>query len=168
MLILHHLPALHWAVAGILLGAITLLLLWIANQRLGISTGFENVCSLVVRTPYLRRDEITGSHGWRLSFLGGLVLGGLLSALLAGGWAPIWDLGRFDARIGWGPAGKLAWMFVGGLFIGFGTRLAGGCTSGHGIFGLSNLEPASWVSTVSFMCGGILTANLIYRVLAAS
>jgi uncharacterized membrane protein YedE/YeeE len=95
-------------------------------------------------------------------------MGGLLSALLAGGWAPIWDLGRFDARIGWGPAGKLAWMFVGGLFIGFGTRLAGGCTSGHGIFGLSNLERASWVSTVSFMCGGILTANLIYRVLAAS
>jgi len=168
MLILHHLTAMHWAVAGALLAAITWLLLWLTNQRLGISTGFENLCSLVVSTPYLRRGEITGSHGWRLPFLGGLVLGGLLSAWLAGGWAPIWDLGRFDTAIGWGPAGKLAWMFVGGLFIGVGTRMAGGCTSGHGIFGLSNLEPASWISTLSFMSGGILTANLIYRVALAS
>ena len=58
-------------------------------------------------------------------------------------------------------------MFVGGLFIGFGTRLAGGCTSGHGIFGMSNLEVPSLVSTLSFMGGGIMTTQLIYRVLFA-
>ena len=71
----------------------------------------------------------------------------------------------FDTHIGWGPAGKLAWMFVGGLFIGFGTRLAGGCTSGHGIFGLSNLELPSLISTVSFMAAGLITTNLIYLVI---
>lgn len=165
MLILHHLTPLHWALAGALIGAITLLLLWVGNQRLGISTGFENLCALVVKTPYLQRGEITGSHGWRLPFLGGLVAGGALSALLGGGWSPFWDLGRFDAAIGFGPAGKLLWMFVGGLFIGFGTRMAGGCTSGHGIFGLSNLERASALSTLAFMSAGILTTNLLYRVL---
>ena len=56
-------------------------------------------------------------------------------------------------------------MFVGGLFIGFGTRLAGGCTSGHGIFGISNLEVPSLVATVSFMVAGIVTTNLVYRVI---
>jgi hypothetical protein len=166
MLILHDLTPLPWALAGALIGGITLLLLWLTNQRLGISTGFENVCSLVVNAPYLRRGEITKSHGFRLPFLGGLVLGGVLSAVAGGGWAPIWDLGRFDATFGIGHAGKLLWMFAGGVLIGAGTRMAGGCTSGHGIFGLSNLEGASLVSTLSFLGAGIVVANLVYRVVA--
>jgi len=163
MLILHHLQPYHWAAAGVAIGAITLLLLWVTNQRLGISTGYENLCGLVVKAPYFRRSEIRGSNGWRLPFLGGLVLGGFLSAALSGGFAPFWDLGMFDRVIGWGPAGKLAWMFVGGLFIGFGTRMAGGCTSGHGIFGVSNLERASFEATLAFMAAGIVTSNLVYR-----
>ena len=164
MLILHNLEPYHWAVAGAGLAVITLLLLWVTNQRLGISTGFENLCALVVRAPYFRRDEITGSHGWRLPFLGGLVLGGFLSAATSGGWSPFWDLGMFDATIGRGPAGKLVWMFGGGVLIGLGTRMAGGCTSGHGIFGLSNLEMPSLISTLSFMASGIVTTLLIHRV----
>lgn len=71
----------------------------------------------------------------------------------------------FDAEIGWGPAGKLAWMFGGGLLIGLGTRIADGCTSGHGIFGLANFERASFVSVVSFMLAGIVATHIIYRVI---
>jgi uncharacterized protein len=164
MLILHHMPPWHWALSGAAIGAITLALLWVTNQRLGISTGFENLCSLVVRNPYLQRAEIRHSHGWRLPFLAGLLVGGLISAVASGGWAPIWDLGLFDEVIGWGPAGKLVWMFGGGVLIGFGTRLAGGCTSGHGIFGLSNLERASLESTAAFMAAGIVTTTLVYQV----
>jgi hypothetical protein len=167
VLILHDLAPLPWWVAGPALGAITLLLLWVANQRLGISTGFENLCALALRTPYFRRDEIAHSQRWRLPFLGGLVLGGVLSAATSGGWQPIWELGRFDATFGWGPAGKLAWMFGGGLLVGFGTRLAGGCTSGHGIFGLSHLERASLEATLAFLAAGIVTTNLVYRVWGA-
>jgi len=163
MLILHHLQPYHWALAGVLIAVITLLLLWLGNQRLGISTGFENLCSLVLKTPYFQRSEISGSQGWRLTFLAGLVLGGFLSAATSGGWAPFWDLGIFDSVIGLGPAGKLAWMFAGGLLIGFGTRLAGGCTSGHGIFGIANLERASLEATLAFVAAGIVTSNLIYR-----
>ena len=51
-------------------------------------------------------------------------------------------------------------MFAGGMLIGFGTRLAGGCTSGHGIFGLANLEAPSLVSTLSFMTAGVVTTQL--------
>ena len=71
----------------------------------------------------------------------------------------------FDAAIGLGRAGKLAWMFAGGVLVGFGTRYANGCTSGHGIFGMANLEKASFISVACFMLTGFLTTNLIYRVI---
>jgi hypothetical protein len=166
-LILNDLTPLHWAVGGAGIAAVTLALLFVANRRLGISTGFDNICSLVLTAPYFRGPGAAG-RDWHLPFLGGLVLGGALSAVLGGGWAPTWDMGMFDTVVGWGPAGKVAWMFAGGLCIGFGTRLAGGCTSGHGIFGLSNLELPSLVATVSFMGGGLVTTQLVYRVLFAA
>lgn len=157
----------HWAAAGAAVAAVTLILLFVANQRLGISTGFEDVCSLVLPNPYFKRRAVRSGRAWRLPFLGGLVAGGFLSAVLGGGWQPTWDLGMLDATLAPGPAVKLAWMFAGGLLIGFGTRLAGGCTSGHGIFGMSNFELPSVLSTLSFMLGGIITTNLLYRVLLA-
>ena len=164
-LILHALQPLHWAVAGAAIAAVTWCLLFVANRRLGISTGFEDVCSLLLRQPYFHRDALVTNRKWRLPFISGLVLGGFLSAVAGGGWAPFWDLGMFDTAVGFGPAGKIAWMFAGGLLIGFGTRLGGGCTSGHGIFGMANLELPSLVTTLSFMAGGIVTTQLIYRVL---
>jgi hypothetical protein len=165
-LILNDLTPLHWAVAGSLIAAVTLVLLFVTNRRLGLSSGFEDVCSLVLPHPYFRRNAIVSGRTWRLPFLAGLVIGGFLSAATGGGWAPTWDAGMLDTVFALDRSAKLAWMFVGGLFIGFGTRLAGGCTSGHGIFGMSNFERASVVSTLSFMLGGILTTQLIYRVIA--
>jgi hypothetical protein len=164
-LILNDLPPMHWAVAGLGIAGVTLCLLFIANRRLGISTGFESVCSLVLQQPYFRRGSVRAGREWRLPLLAGLVIGGFLSAVLGGGWRPTWDLGIFDDRIGLGPAGKLAWMFVAGLCIGAGTRLGGGCTSGHGIFGLSNFELPSLITTIAFMAGGIVTTQVVYRLL---
>jgi uncharacterized membrane protein YedE/YeeE len=51
---------------------------------------------------------------------------------------------------------------AGGFLVGFGTRYAGGCTSGHSIMGLSNLQMPSLVATVSFMAGGFFSANLVF------
>jgi uncharacterized membrane protein YedE/YeeE len=164
-LILNGLPPLHWALAGIGIAGVTLALLLIANRRLGISTGFEDVCSLVLAAPYFRRPAVVTGRPWRLPLLTGLVIGGFLSAVLGGGWQPTWALGMFDTAIGLGPAGKLVWMFVAGLFIGFGTRLSGGCTSGHGIFGLANFERPSLITTVTFMAAGIVTTQIVYRVI---
>ncbi len=164
-LIVNGLPAMHWALAGAGIATVTLLLLYLGNRRIGISSGFEDMCSVVLAQPYFRRGSIRSGRVWRLPFLAGLVLGGGVSAALGGGWHPTWALGMFDDVIGVGAVGKLAWMFTGGLFIGFGTRLGGGCTSGHGIFGLSNLEWPSLVTTMSFMAAGIVTTHLIYRVI---
>lgn len=162
-LILNGLMPLHWAVAGVAIAAVTLCLLFVTNRRLGISAGFEDVCSLVLRQPYFTRAGLRAARTWRLPFIGGLVLGGFLSAMLGGGWTPTWDLGMFDQTIGFAPVGKMAWMFVAGLFIGFGTRLGGGCTSGHGIFGMANFELPSLITTISFMAGGVATTHILYR-----
>jgi uncharacterized membrane protein YedE/YeeE len=163
-LIVDTLPPLHWFAAGAGIAAVTLILLYVGNRRLGVSSGFEDVCSLVLPQAYFQRGVVRAGRAWRLPFLAGLVAGGFVSAALDGDWTLTWSLGVFDAAIGFGPAGKLAWMFVGGLFIGFGTRLAGGCTSGHGIFGMSNFELPSLLTTLSFMAGGIVTTHLVYRV----
>jgi len=164
-LILHDLTPLHWAAGGAAIAAITLALLFVTNRRLGISGGFEDLCSLAMPNAYFRRGAVRSARPWRLPFLAGLVLGGFLSAVLSGGWTPTWSLGAFATVVGLGHAGTLAWMFVGGLFIGFGTRLAGGCTSGHGIFGLANLERPSLITTITFMAAGIVTTQIVYRVI---
>jgi uncharacterized protein len=164
-LILNNLEPMHWLPAGLGIAGIMLALLFVASRRLGVSSVFEDVCSLVLRAPYFRRSAVVSGRTWRLPLLVGLVLGGVLSAALGGGWEPTWALGVFDRVIGLGPAGKLTWMFVGGLFIGFGTRLANGCTAGHGIFGMSNFERASIVSTLTFLLAGIATTQIIYRVM---
>lgn len=163
-LILNDALPLHWAAGGAGIAAITVLLLFVMNRRLGVSTGFEDLCSLAIRSGYFDRDSLRDGRRWRLPFLAGLVIGGVISALSTGGWQPTWALGRLDDALGLGATGKVAWMFVGGLFIGFGTRLAGGCTSGHGIFGISNFEAPSLVATLSFMAGGLVTTQLLYRV----
>jgi uncharacterized protein len=155
----------HWYVAGIGIAGITLALLLLASRRLSVSSGFEDICSLVIDSSYFRRAAIVSGRSWRLPLLAGLILGGFLSAFLGGGWEPTWALGVFDRAIGLGPAGKLAWMFVGGLFIGFGTRLAGGCTAGHGIFGMANFEKPSIISTITFVLTGIVTSQIVYRVI---
>lgn len=164
-LILHGLPPIHWALAGAAIAAVTLVLLLVANRRLGVSSGLEDICSLVLERRYFQRSAVTLGRPWRLPFLAGLLLGGFLSALFGGGWSPTWALGMLDQSLGLGHAGKLAWMFVGGLLVGVGTRLANGCTSGHGIFGISNFELPSLVAVCSFMAAGVLTTQLLYRVI---
>jgi len=118
----------------------------------------------VISADYFKREKLQKSNPWRLPFLIGLVGGGVLSAVLSGGWAPTWDLGMFDQYAGWGVGGKVALMFGGGALVGFGTRLAGGCTSGHCIFGISNLEKSGLVATIAFFGSGMLVTNLLYRV----
>ena len=113
-LILTHMPPLHWALAGAAIAVITLALLFLANTRLGISSGLEDVCSLALPSlPYFSRSSLLAARKWRLPFVAGLVLGGFLSAVLQGGWTPRWDLGLLDQAAALGPAGKVAWTHTG-------------------------------------------------------
>ena len=160
---LHDLTAWHWSVAGAAIGVFVLVLQYAGNRSFGISTGFESLCALASRRPYFQRSALKGAGRWRLPFFLGLLIGGFVSAWLAGGWSTTWTVGRFDEWIGTSPLLKTVWMVIGGFFIGFGTRLAGGCTSGHGIFGIATLQRASFVSVSAFMASGIVTAHVLYR-----
>ncbi len=164
-LILNDMQPLHWALSGAILGGITVLLMATLNTQLGLSTTFANFCALGSDLPYFRRSSLRVGGRWRLWFALGLVGAGVLSAVLGGGWTPTWNLGLFDTQVGWGPMGKVAWMFGGGVLIGLGTRTGGGCTSGHGLFGLATLQWASLRAVLSFMVVGIVTANVLYRVI---
>ena len=121
---------------GLLIG-IAATMLWLANGRIG------GVSGIVGNLPTARHGDI----GWRIAFLGGLIVAPLAYALTAG--APVV---RLDA--------SLPVIVVGGLLVGFGTRLGGGCTSGHGVCGLARFSPRSLVATCLFITAGFVTVFL--------
>lgn len=90
------------------------------------------------------------SLGVSAVFLTMLVAGGAIGALLTGSWELRTDLGPLHQALTGG--GAITWLVlvIGGVLIGFGTRMAGGCTSGHGLSGCSRLQPGSLVATASF------------------
>jgi uncharacterized membrane protein YedE/YeeE len=118
---------------------------------------------------------------WNLFFVFGVFLGGIVTALYFKTEQPIvvdsnlvnelsgYGITEINGLVpeqlfGWGSLGTargIIMMVVGGFFVGFGTRYAGGCTSGHAIMGLSNLQLPSLIATISFMAGGFIMANLI-------
>ncbi len=153
----------HWAIGGAAIGLFVIALQLFFNRSFGISRGFEHICALFSRSSYFLRSSLVTSAHWRFPFVLGLVLGGLVSAFLAGPIETTWSLGAFDAASGMGPAAKTAWMFAGGFLIGAGTRLAGGCTSGHGIFGIATLQKASFVAVCCFMASGIAAGHIIHK-----
>lgn len=162
---LHSLTAWHWALGGLGIALITLTLQFVGNRSLGLSSGLEDVCALGSDDETFAATAAEG-RAWRMPFLAGLLLGGVASALLAGGWSPVWSVEPLDRAFHLSPVAKAAWFFVGGTLTGFGTRLASGCTSGHGIFGVARLQPASLRATAAFMASGVVTSNLLYRVLS--
>lgn len=94
-----------------------------------------------------------GDSAWRLSFLAGLVAAPLVFSVL-GGHASGW----IDADFGT--------LVAAGFLVGIGTRYGSGCTSGHGICGLSNLSPRSFVATVCFMATGVATVFVTRHLLS--
>jgi len=90
-----------------------------------------------------------GDRAWRLAFVAGLVGAPLLAAAVVG-----------DGGIGM-PVVSWPWMALAGLLVGFGTRLGGGCTSGHGVCGIARLSPRSLVATGVFMLCGVAVVFLV-------
>ena len=96
---------------------------------------------------------VRGDIGWRVAFITGLIGAPLLYALVAALPAP-----RIDAGLGT--------LAVAGLLVGVGTRYGGGCTSGHGVCGLSRLSPRSLAATLAFMGAGFATVFVLRHVIA--
>ena len=141
-----------WYVGGASIGAFVLWMLWMDNKLLGVSTGCAELCAI-------RRDAGV-RRSWRLPFLLGIVLGGVASAMLAGR-VPTLAMGAFDTLVGASLVVKVPVLVAGGVLIGYGSRLAGGCTSGHGIVGTAQGAKSRLVATGMFMIAGFATTQLV-------
>ncbi|MCK5208102.1 MAG: YeeE/YedE family protein [Cyclobacteriaceae bacterium] len=170
-----------WYVAGPLIGLMVPLLLVYGNKSFGISSSLRHICAICtpLNIKYFKYDW--KSEVWNLYFVAGIFIGGLLASsylmddmkvgisketveeLAALGvkdfnsYLPI-DIFSWEALL---TARGLLFMVFGGFLVGFGTRYANGCTSGHSISGLSNLQPGSLVATIGFFVGGLVMTHFI-------
>jgi uncharacterized membrane protein YedE/YeeE len=177
-LIPHPLP---WYVAGPLIGLMVPALLLLGNKAFGISTNFRHLCAAVAPCglQYFSHDwKRLGS--WNLAFLAGLFVGAAIAYHLAPPPAIAISARTVDALRGLGlhdfsglaPREVFAWsalltvrglvsIVLGGFLVGFGTAYAGGCTSGHAIAGLADLQPASLLAVCGFFAGGLAATYLL-------
>lgn len=174
-----------WYVAGPLIGLTVPTLLLLGNKSFGISSSLRHACAacLPANLPFFQYDW--KREAWNLFFVAGIGLGGFVatqllanpdtmviapatqSALAALGIRDFTGLmpgELFSAAHLFTPTG-LIFFGLGGFLVGFGSRYAGGCTSGHAIMGLSNLQWPSLVATISFMVGGFAMTHLLLPVL---
>lgn len=170
-----------WYVAGPFIGLMVPALLILGNKAFGISSSLRHICAACVpaKIPFFQYDW--KKEAWNLFFVAGILLGGLFAGVLLSDHQPVQispklaetlsshhitdyrslvpvQLFNFPALL---TLKGFLLMVVGGFLVGFGTRYAGGCTSGHAIMGLSNLQLPSLIATLCFMAGGFIMANLI-------
>ncbi len=180
MEILHQ--PLPWYVGGILIGLMVPALLIFGNKQFGISSSMRHLCAATIpgNIKYFKYDW--KKESWNLFLVLGLVIGGFIAATFMSNpndiaiseatKADLMKLGLTDFS-SYIPREVFAWkqlmtlpgfllIIVGGFLVGFGTRYANGCTSGHCIMGTSLLNAGSLVSTVCFFIGGLVMTWLIY------
>jgi len=170
-----------WYVAGPLIGLTVPTLLVLGNKSFGISSFLRHICAacMPANIPFFKYDW--KKEAWNLFFVAGILVGGFIAATWLANPEPIVvhpDLAADLAQYGINdysnlvPMQLMNWealatprgfvmMVIGGFMVGFGTRYAGGCTSGHAIMGLSTLQWPSLVATICFMIGGFAMVNLI-------
>lgn len=174
-----------WYVAGVLIGLIVPALLILGNKHFGISANLRHACAACFPADikffkYDWKKEI-----WNFFFVAGILVGAIIAATLLANPDPIVVNPELVKELsGYGitdysnmvpkeifsfenllTAKGLVMMVGGGFLVGFGARYAGGCTSGHAIMGLSDLQWPSLVATIMFMAGGFLMANFLLPII---
>lgn len=157
--------------AGAGIGLLAVCTFYFSNKPIGASGAYAKAAGQIAKRiapkhteelPYFK--EKTTTLDWEFFFVCSAIAGGFLGALSGGeltGRAvpPLWE-GRFGSDL-WV---RLLVTFCGGAVMGYGARLAGGCTSGHGISGTLQLSVGSWIALVCFFAGGVVVAYLMFRV----
>ncbi|MDD4880865.1 MAG: YeeE/YedE thiosulfate transporter family protein [Gallionellaceae bacterium] len=173
-----------WYVAGPMIGLMVPLMLVIGNRSFGISNNLRHLCAItqprhvdVVFFKYNWKEHI-----WSLYFVIGTGLGGFLAGVAFANPNPVaLTPGALAMLLSWGftaPGGalippelfaptvrNLTFLFTAGVLVGFGTRYAGGCTSGHAITGLSTLQLVSVYAVLGIFAGGLLSSWLLVPLL---
>ena len=165
-----------WYISGILIGLMVPALLIIGNKPFGVSSTLRHICAACIPTklPFFKYEW--KKESWNLMFVFGVAIGGLIAGYFWQNPNPVLlsesavesmnELGiknysglipseifNFQSLL---SVKGFILMVVGGFFVGFGTRYAGGCTSGHAIMGLSNLQWPSLIATCCFFAGGLI------------
>jgi uncharacterized membrane protein YedE/YeeE len=170
-----------WYVAGPLIGLTVPVLLILGNKSFGVSSSLRHICASCIpaNLPYFKYNW--KREAWNLFFVCGIIVGAVVAASFLANPDPVQVDPRLAVELaGYGitdygsliPKDVVNWqalftikgflmIVAGGFLIGFGTRYAGGCTSGHSIMGLSNLQLPSLIATICFMAGGFVMANII-------
>jgi uncharacterized protein len=174
-----------WYVSGPAIALILAILLF-SGKTFGFSANLSNICSMMglgKQIDYFNFDW--KKQQWNLWFLAGSVIGGYIAAHFLQSHQPlslskatIEDLNKlkipFDGNLEPGSifnwsyllTGRGLFLFLGGgILIGFGTRYAGGCTSGHAITGLSNLQLPSLIAVIGFFIGGLFTTFILFPII---
>ncbi|WP_460538632.1 YeeE/YedE family protein [Echinicola sediminis] len=174
-----------WYVAGPLLGLTVPVLLLLGNKSFGISSSLRHICAACVpaKIPFFSYNW--RKESWNLYFVFGVMLGGVLTGTFLSNPEAVVvaestqrDLAALgitkysnllpESIFSWGNVLSmkgLIFFVLGGFMVGFGTRYAGGCTSGHAIMGISNLQWPSMVATAFFMIGGFVMTHWLLPVL---
>jgi uncharacterized membrane protein YedE/YeeE len=145
-----------WWLAGPLIGLTVGLLLVFGGRSLGVSSSFRHLCTLLLpnsRLPYLAHNNVK-AQAWNLLFVLGIALGAFLAVRFLSS-APVEFL-----PLHYHSASGALKLVAGGFLVGFGTRWARGCTSGHAIMGLASFQKPSLYAVLSFFAGGLLAAGV--------
>ena len=136
-----------YLVGGLAIG-VGVAVLFVTTGRLGgASTVFSATWSWFSRLPFFQQSSLRDSRNWRVLYAFGMLLGGVVYVL---------------AGLPVDGSDIATWRLVlGGLLIGFGARLGGGCTSGHGICGMASLSVSSMLMVAVFLSTAIVTAMLM-------
>ena len=167
--------------AGPLIGLIVIFLRWYDNKPLAASSSFRDVCAatLPAGIPFLKYNW--KKNIWNLVFVGGTVAGGFIaghvlhhpaSVAVSGDAAASMHAMGINDTMGYAPEQVFSFaglqtlpgfiiIVIGGFLVGFGSRYAGGCVSGHSMSGISDLQWTSVLVTACIFAGGVLTANYL-------
>lgn len=174
-----------WWVSGLLISAIMFFMLYF-GQSFGFSSNLRTICSIAGAGKAAKFFDFNWkTQTWNLVFLAGAIIGGFIAGQFLSNGEPVLlseatvqDLSTLGmaAPKGVQPDEIFAWenvltlkgfsiLAIGGLMVGFGSRYAGGCTSGHAISGLSDLQVPSLIAVVGFFVGGLVMTHFILPIL---
>jgi uncharacterized membrane protein YedE/YeeE len=163
-------PAWSPYVVGALIGMLTWLTFYVSDKPLGASTAYARLAGILGKflapkhTQSLKYyQDFKPKVDWEVMLLIGVVGGAMLAAWLGSELTGEWVPAKWAVHFGGDVLPRLLVAFIGGVLMAFGARMAGGCTSGHGISGALQLSVGSWVALLCFVVGGISTAMLIFR-----
>jgi uncharacterized membrane protein YedE/YeeE len=162
-------PAWPPLLVGALLGALSTMTLLVANRMLGASSAYASVAGAIGARLFPRHTRSLRYYrdhpprlDWEVTLVAGAIAGGFLAAWTGGELTGRWLPPLWGERFGQAVWLRFLVAFAGGALMGFGARLAGGCTSGHGISGALQLGVDSWIALLCFFLGGAAVAFPLY------